>query len=317
MGPATKPFFYAAGRSGLSSVHRSNIIKVFLLAVIISSSLAANDMSADLMIVNEGTSAGITWKFFIENDEYYFTDRIPVILQMNYSSTQLDSLALETLKKESIWGDFRLYEIKNTGLNSFLLILQPLKTGLSVFKVPSKLPFAAQFELQIISRLSNEESEPLGLIENESGFSYLVLFVIILLITITIAAFLFIKKRKNRKPATVEPILKDLIKSMTLDMDEDQCLGFYRNAYRLLNKELCEQHPMVKISDSPLELMAHLETPSAMNQWALRSLYPLLKDWDRCFFAPRGNNLINKNLDINLEILKAWVEFSMNGEVGA
>jgi hypothetical protein len=270
----------------------------------------------DRILVNEGSADGLSWEIYTEGDEYFFTDRIPVILQFTYSSNFIDSFDTETLENESVWGDFRLHEIKRTGMNSFFMVMQPRQTGLSVFRVPPDLPFTAQFELQINSRLSSEETEPKALIEFESGFPYLVILILLLITALIITALFSMIKRKSAAAVSVEPGLKDLITSFSPDSDEDQCLAFYRNAFRLLLKELSELHPGVMMSDSPLELLNHLEAPSALNQWAVRALYPLLEDLDLCFFAPREGFQVNENLGNNLEILKGWIALEISGKEG-
>ena len=267
--------------------------------------------------MNEGAAQGIGWKIYTERSEYFYTDRIAITLEIDYPEDQDSNTDVEFLGKELLWGDFRLYEIRQIGLNRFILTMQPRKTGVSVFEVPSNLPFSAQFELQINSRLNTPENEDireaLPLIEEKSGFTTLQLFIIIAIVIILAAlgliVFLFMKKKRKTKEPDVEPALTDLLSNPPQGQDENECLEFYRKAYRLLLKDLSEQHPGVMVSDSPAELMIHLEAPSALNQWALRTLYPLMEDLDRYFYAPPEDFKINENLGRNLEIIKGWIDF--------
>ncbi|MBF9018427.1 MULTISPECIES: hypothetical protein [unclassified Oceanispirochaeta] len=267
--------------------------------------------------MNEGAARGIGWKIFTERSEYFYTDRIAITLEIDYPADRDSDIDDEFLGKELIWGDFRLYDIRQIGLNRFILTMQPRKTGVSVFEVPSIFPFGAQFELQISSRLLTPENEDireaLPLIEEKSGFTTLQLIIIIasliILTALGLIVFLFMKKKRKIKEPDAEPALTDLLSDPPQGQDENECLEFYRNAYRLLIKDLSEQHPGVLVSDSPAELMIHLESPSALNQWALRSLYPLMEDLDRYFYAPPEDFKINENLGRNLEIIKGWIDF--------
>lgn len=316
-----------------------HLLTYFFLVLVLSSLISCSPREEEigpLNLLSESESSGVRLRIYSEFSDYFYTDRIPVILEFHSLSEGSYPLNDDALSPGVIWGDFRLYAASRISAVGYRLILQPLKPGTSVFRFPETIPFSGEFEIRIKSRLENLNSsspaeaegisEPRPLIRENKDYSWISVLGALSVLLILSGFFLYYRfiKNKKRERVSESPTLKSLLRELPPgthrtegtqsegthpEIDEKSCLEFYRSAYTVLLKDLSARHPGVRISDSPRELIHHLESPSPLNQWALRTLYPVLKDWEDCFFSPPGDIKINEKYDENIEILRGWIRF--------
>lgn len=286
----------------------------------------------ELALLASGSEGSLEWSLYGYGGELYYTDRVPFTLELEDTENPLPRLPEDAYEKDALWGDFRVYELIRRDRDSVTLLMVPTETGQLLFRLPEGLPFETELYFQILSRLDDIEGaepdapdeakrknpQPEGLIIEDRSFP--------VWIPLTAAAVLlaaasgFVMYRRMKTPeADVRTIASLLVAFESSGTDAGSASGseerpdaavtfkFYKEVYPLLLKELQAKPPAVRLSDSPAELKAHLEEPSSMNQWALRSLYGLLDDLDRIFYAPEGDKDAAAGFEKNIAVLKEWL----------
>jgi hypothetical protein len=280
---------------------RFPLISLFLL-IVLSCSAPSNDNETQHIL-----SEGVKWQISSSEIEHYYTDLISLTI-----TGELSSFDEELMAKGKLWGDFRIYGYKRTSLQSLTITLQPLKTGAANLQIPRDLPFSSEIEFSILSNLNKGESELKPLIPDDRMIPLWIIIILSFIITsLCTGLFIYVKRKKENShiQQTQTQTLEQFLEQNPSDLNDPvSCINFYKKAYVLLLHEICEKHPSVKASDSPAELKAHLEEPSSLNQWALRSLYPFLEELESIFFTPLNPHQKVENLNRNLNILREWLK---------
>jgi len=268
------------------------------------------------LIVFSGSSGSIQWEVQYPDKEYYYSDLIP--LQFKLTKDGKAVIESPNLKQSQIWGDFRIYS-SHYSQGMWDLLLQPIKKGSSLLKVPSFASSSSEFssgikpvEITIKSSLDGNTHDPSPLMEEtaQGKTPFLILVIVLLLLGAAVILFMFWFKKRNQVIKNEEG-LKDYLESIrNLQFDANDLIEVYRTLFRLLVKELILIHPGVLNSDSPSELIKHLELPSSLNQWALRSLYPLLETMEAHFFLETPPDRLSDRFQGDILVLNEWVSFT-------
>ncbi|MDA3956766.1 hypothetical protein [Oceanispirochaeta sp.] len=298
---------------------------IFLLLISLSSCGSQNNKEEKENLIFSGKNSTLGWEIRYPDQDFYFSDRITMTLTLE--SFESGRLSLEA-KENALWGDFRVYKSTWKSQNHLELLLQPRKTGDSILQFPritlsdrGKYIEIPEVHFSILSSL-NEDQKPMPLILAEessptSGFSLIIMALLSIILLLT-GFFIYRKKRRLRKNSFIPSYgLPEFIEDQSPSIDQgiDPQL-FYRQAFRYLLKDLKDLHPAVQSSDSPADLLNHLEMPSRLNQWALRSLYPLLEIMDQCFYQKGGDDILTSRYKEDLGTLTEWSRFSSDYRSG-
>jgi len=296
---------------------------LILISLFLSSCADHLPAEKENLILLSGSSGSLKWEIEYPEKAYYYSDLIPLSFKMISGE---EGIPVNMAPDDSIpWGDFRIYSYDDSK-GRLEILLQPIKTGQSILRIPAfqqdteSILEINPVEIDIKSFLeaSNSELSPLIDVKDQSGHSLQLVIVILSVLVLFTVIFLlyqfFRKKHENVKEESLSDLVAGLEGSSEGEYDMDD---LYRKIYRLLLKELLDIHPAVLASDGPAELMLHLEMPSPLNQWALRSLYPLLETMDTHFFHKKPEGRLEDKFKEDLNILKEWISFveSLNKEV--
>ncbi|MDC7242289.1 MAG: hypothetical protein PQJ50_18180 [Spirochaetales bacterium] len=290
----------------------------------------------ELALLASGSEGSLEWSLYGYGGKLYYTDRLPFTLELIDTENPLPRLPEDAYEKDALWGDFRVYELIRRDRDSVTMLMVPTETGELLFRLPEGFPFETELYLQILSRLDDiegaepdapdeakrENPQPEGLIIEDRSFHVWIPLTAAAVLLAAAAGFVMYRRMKTPE-ADVRTLASLLAAFESPGTDAGSASGsasgseekpdaavtfkFYKEVYPLLLRELQAKHPAVKLSDSPAELKAHLEEPSSMNQWALRSLYGLLDDLDRIFYAPDGGKDAAVGFEKNIAVLKDWL----------
>ena len=281
-------------------------VGVLCLVIFCSCSVGENTItgSSDAPIQNTIENEYGSFVLSYESDTYNFVDEIEITLSLNL----LNSIILpESLPEaDTRWGDFLVRKKIVHSHESYHWILLPEKTGLSELPPLSFLITTGDnrtislsfppIQLNILSVLQDESGEPVDLIAPEEADSQrrpFLIFVVILFclgILVTIGFFIFLKmKQKIKDPS--EPGSREILitYSELITKDEfytEEIKDQYRQVYHYLGEFFHVLCPAIPKGLDPNALIMELEKPSGLNQWALRTLYPLLNEMEGILFNP-------------------------------
>ncbi|QEN07275.1 hypothetical protein EXM22_04460 [Oceanispirochaeta crateris] len=290
---------------------------ILLLLFLFSCGENSSETTNENLIVS-GKNAHIEWEVSYPDKDLYFTDILPLTLVLK--TDEIQEMQLDD-SGSAPWGDFRVISKTKTNRLHIDLRLQPRKTGDSLLQIPalslSGLEEPLVFppiEFQILSSLDGEDAQPRPLVDVEADDSAnkwgLPALLILILCTLGVG---FIYRRKHKKGLKKEetPLgFSDFLKEQSPSLPPmEKQLDFYVQSYRYLISDLVKFHPGVHPSDSPSELINHLERPSSVNQWALRSLYPVLEFMDDVFYKKQNEALSQAVYDQHLQVLREWSQY--------
>ena len=266
-------------------------------------------------LVMTGTEQNLSWSLDMPSGPFQFTDRISAKLTLRETGSSSYSFFRPD---GDVWGDFRVRRMTRSGAG-WQVELLPRHEGTCRLAIPVDrdghlfMQFNVDKEFSVESVLEEGDSEPAGLLENEDIDSPRVWFVaagmVVVLGGVVLVCFLFYRqKRKYRKEDVPETDLKGFL-DRTEDFPEgERGIDLYRELFRLLLTRLDGLHPGLKGRGcGPVELQAVLETPSSLNQWNLRSLYPLLSRMEELFFSPDPVLPDRREFEEHRTLLKGWI----------
>ena len=230
------------------------------------------------------------------------------------------------------WGDFRVRRLGRSG-GVYQIELIPVKTGDCRLAIPvsedlidsgdsaaspeNRKPLfliMPDISIQIDSVLEEGTKDAAGLIPDEKktlGLLFIILPVIILMIMGVPVYFIFVKRRRSGQDEeqiqTLSSCLEELPELET-QWSSEEIKDHYRVIFHLLLAELEKVHPGLKGKGyGPAELKIALEEPSSLNQWSLRSLYPMLEWMEDYFYAPHIQEPGDEEYQRHRKLLMEWI----------
>ena len=234
---------------------------------------------------------------------------------------------------DDMWGDFRVYSRRIIPEDRVIWHLQPEKTGdagLRGLEVPVMqdgklllIPFE-DISISVQSSLLNDTGKPEELIllpgeTEKKGQPLLFIFSGSVFIA-GIILLLFLKKRKKRKGLTesseTAASLLQRLETLTEDQDfqELERKEQYLKLYRLISGFLHLLSPRFPSAAAPMALRTELDKPSPYNQWALRTLYPLLNTIEDIFYNPAAPSPEWEDLMQHIHTVKECFQYLLKEE---
>ncbi len=236
------------------------------------------------------------------SDTYNFIDEIEITLNLSEGIFLPENLPEEGTE----WGDFLVRKKIVHSHESCSWILLPEKIGQAELTPLSLLlttrenePVSVSFspiQLNIKSVLKDDSGELEDLIVPEMADSadssvWIPVLAASLMGILLIIGYFFYLREKKRKRDPEEPFSRDILESCSdlinlRDFNEKEIKDQYRQVYYFLAEFLHALCPSIPKGLDPSALIIELERPSSLNQWALRTLYPVLKEMEEIFFNP-------------------------------
>ena len=233
-------------------------------------------------------------------EEYKYTDVIPLNLELQVKEGHL---VYEDLPGEGkSRGGFEISRRTYNPDESVRWSLRPLEKGDQSWPAlditiqngqEKRIITLPSIQFTIGSSLLEGSDKPAGLIQIEESESSRVILPVIIGILIlligTVLLFMFLRKKKTplEKGETCRQILENIRLYRSRSITEPQELKeIYRMIYEQVNLFLHKKNPDLRIGLDPESMMAELEKPSSLNQWALRTLYPLMERMIQLFYNP-------------------------------
>lgn len=235
-----------------------------------------------------------------DSNSFQFTDTISVQLS---TESKAGFIVPESLPKPGDhWGDFTVMKrFQDSGQNvQWLLspditgkaVLKGLELTISSSEMISHVDFSDS-EIEIVSSLMNDSTVPVDLLPAEKEQDFPIITILIIAVVLSLGLIFFFLSRKKRemsKRAVDKNSQYYLQKLQELEKDvrfkDGNRKNQYREIYSLLSLFLHGISSSLRTGLEPSYLMKELEKPSGLNQWALRSLYPILGEIEDIFYNP-------------------------------
>ncbi|OQY34702.1 MAG: hypothetical protein B6241_03950 [Spirochaetaceae bacterium 4572_59] len=268
------------------------------------------------------------YKLSYESDSFQFTDIIAVRLT---AESKTGFIVVESLPKPGDhWGDFTVMKRFQDSGQNVRWFLSPDKTGKAVLSglelsisssdTLSQLKFTDS-EIEIVSSLMNDSAVPADLLppEESPDFPVYTVLIITAILSLSLMVFLYFKKRRaQRNQEALKNSLYYLQKLKELEKDarftDDSRKDQYRELYHLLSLFLHGISPSLRIGLEPSYMLKELEKPSSLNQWALRSLYPILGEMEDIFYNPAHGSPDEETLNGHVKTIIDCCEFLQKEE---
>lgn len=257
-------------------------------------------LSTEKRVVEQFENEQGLFELSYDADTYQFTDSISLSL---FVQSEKGFILPDSLPEPgAIWGDFTVEKrFRNSGQN-VSWILSPNKTGISILKglelqVNSEneqylIKFSDR-EIEILSSLMNDSGEPVDLLPPEKKREFPLSAVLILtgVLIMKVVFYLILRKRKHKKKQESERNSAYYLQKLRGLVENPNFKGLdrkdqYRELYSILSFFLYCIAPSLRTGLEPSFLLKELEKPSSLNQWALRSLYPVLQEAQNLFYNP-------------------------------
>ncbi len=278
---------------------------------------------------------GITWSLSMAEGPYRFTDRIGLTLTLaiddQNSTAGYFPQDIVIQPGAEHWGDFRVRWLGRRG-SRWEAILIPRRSGECRLSIPvfahgkdhqgsagrgeePLLRLEPDLMIQVESLLEEDDSEPAPLLpgEKEGAQGLVMMLSVLCIVSAGIISLLVIMKHKKKRRETEDrkdagECLECFLKEAAHLPSEEEVRGLYRRLFRLLLAELDGRHPGIRGRGyGPSELAALLEVPSALNQWNMRSLYPLLGRMEDIFFSPDSSLPTEDEYQEHRRMIKTWL----------
>lgn len=305
---------------------------LFLLLTLFSGCQNEQNMSVSENNIREQLENDLgIFEISYDTNSYQFTDTVSVQLSTE-SKTGL--IVPESLPKPGDhWGDFTVMKRFQDSGQNVQWLLSPDKTGKAVLKglelsvissdKISRVDFTDS-EIEIVSSLMNDSTVPFDLIpaEKEQDFPLITILLIAVVLSLGLIIFFLLRKRRGRQKRTVDKNSQYYLEKLReLEKNEQFKNGNrrdqYKELYRFLSLFLQGISSSLRTGQEPFSLMKELEKPSGLNQWALRSLYPILGEIEDIFYNPAHDLPDEEILKGHLKTIIECCEFLQKEEEAA